>query len=196
MSERSDGLLTYEEAAQEIGFTLGSLKQVISRGGLHPIKVPRERRKFLRYEEVIQYRDAKPSQPALARMTSTTGASNSNEPVKESHTLPLSRQEITDTLQLMITEANKAWTANAEAYQASAAAIRDGFLGALQAFSIALIGSTDSLSPMPREFSQPRENTPSVHRDESNTPTNLAGDFYQRMQEALAQREAMNRTET
>lgn len=71
MTESLDDLLTYEEAAREIGIALGSVKQAVNRGLLHPIKIPRERHKFLRREEVLQYRDGKkaytPAQKATPR---------------------------------------------------------------------------------------------------------------------------------
>lgn len=59
MTESLDDLLTYEEAAREIGIALGSVKQAVNRGLLHPIKIPRERHKFLRREDVLRYRDGK-----------------------------------------------------------------------------------------------------------------------------------------
>lgn len=191
MHEHPNGLLTYEEAAHEIGLTLGSLRQVIGRGMLHPVKVPRQRRKFLRHEEVIEYRDGKKMPTHLEKGSFMPRAGNfTTKPL----TASMTRQEITEALQMIITEANRAWAANAEAYHASAVAIHDGLIRALQVYYTALTGTADWPQP-PGEPNQPREPAQTGSPLQGDAGTNSVEDILHQMQAASAHPETITRSD-
>jgi hypothetical protein len=198
MHEYPEGLLTYEEAAHEIGLTLGSLKQVIGRGMLHPVKVPRQRRKFLRREEVMEYRDGKKMPPHLEKGSFMPRAGDSTtKPL----TASMTRQEITEALHMIITEANRAWAANAEAYQASAeayqasaVAIHDGLIRALQVYYTALTGTADWPQPS-GEPNQPREPAQAGSPLQGDAGTNSVEDILHQMQAASAHPGTLTRSD-
>lgn len=56
MQIQEDAYLTYPEACERLGITLGSLSSQVSRGRLHPIVMPGSRRKYLSAQEVAAYR--------------------------------------------------------------------------------------------------------------------------------------------
>lgn len=192
MYERPDDLLTYEMAAHEIGIKLESLRQVINRGALHPIKIPRQRNKFLRRAEVLQYRDGKPAQDAPEKMISAIEASNSPKPSATPHLSSASHQEISDQILLLITEANRALVASAEAYHTSTAIIQYGLFEALQYYH-SVTGTEGPQLQLARDLNKQIENTQAGSQPRRNTSADPAGDFFQRIQEALGQREVPTR---
>lgn len=166
MTESLDDLLTYEEAAREIGIALGSVKQAVNRGLLHPIKIPRERHKFLRREEVLQYRDGKeaythtkkaiPRNPA-SHPSPVSGASLSNaEPY----------QEIVEALHLLIL---------VEGIRTShLASIREALIGLAEAHYAASSGLASSLplrtyQATRQKAENPLEGGPQNSRSEQET---------------------------
>lgn len=75
----TDDLLSYEDAAKEIGIAVGSVKQAIQRDLLHPVRVPGQQRKFLRRGEVERYRDAKRARTRLTLLRGADGKSRRDE---------------------------------------------------------------------------------------------------------------------
>lgn len=136
MPDSGDDLLTYEEAAHEVGITLGSLKQVVNRGILHPIKISGERRKFLKREEVLRYRRGKHGQRALSMLT----ASNSSDSPITSLPPSAPHQEREEVFRFLTEIAARAWLANAEAYQASTAANAEAYQASTAKIGEAMLG--------------------------------------------------------
>ncbi len=127
MTESLDDLLTYEEAAREIGIALGSVKQAVNRGLLHSIKVPRERHKYLRREEVLQYRDGKQAYTRVQQAPPRSAAPHSLYSSGETHPNAEPYQDILETLQLLILVEGITRTSHL-------ASIRDALIGVAQAY--------------------------------------------------------------
>lgn len=121
------GLLTCVEAAQLLGVTPSAIQQAISRGALHPLKLPRRRHKYLRREELLRYqgigRHGRPVSDGTGRLPEDTAAR--------------ARQDLLDVLRFVFLAAGAAWSANA-------AAMRDATVAAHQqaAATVASIGET------------------------------------------------------
>lgn len=118
---QADELLTYEAAAGEIGIAVGSLKQAIARGVLRPVRVPGQKRKFLRRGDVDRYRDAKRAGTPLPR----PGGAPSSAPIRADDD-----PEPLEMLRLVLATA-----------QATAAATRDTVIAGIDAY-LRLKGAT------------------------------------------------------
>jgi hypothetical protein len=191
VNESLDDLLTYEEAAREIGVTLSAVKQTVNRGLLHPIKIPRERHKFLSREEVLRYRDGKQaykaqkgaSQSAATLPLYSSGTSHPNTELYH---------EILETLQMLIL---------VEGIRTSyMASIRDALINLAEALYGASSGLTDL--PPQRTYQTARQNAgmplganpQNSTSDQVPTLTRLLSEILsQRLTQASADEQAIQR---
>lgn len=113
--EQNTDLLSYEEAARVLGITVGSLKLVIHRGILHPIKLPGSRRKFLRRSDLDAYRSARPLRLPRGSRNLPTGAELRALFESEHPDLTSVQVQALEVLRTVFAEASSAWSQNAAA---------------------------------------------------------------------------------
>jgi hypothetical protein len=182
MHERLEDLLTYQEAATEIGISPGAVKQAINRGAFHPIKIPRERHKFLRREEVIRYRDGKQAFIASQATGPSTAPSNPSEPARAAVANAEPPQELPEMLELLMMVAGIAWTANA-------ASIRDTVIGVAHAYYAAspgLASPSPQLTKQPAKQNQESPLGTSAPASSGKTLTPLVRQIYETLAQSVA----------
>lgn len=124
MQENLEDLLTYQQAADELGILLGSLKQAINRGSLHPIKLPRERRKFLKREDLHRYKSGKREYETPQAEPLSSATEQSPSPTAEPAPSRGPRSFGAEQMRLLFFAAGIGWSSNSIAMQKTVEAMQ------------------------------------------------------------------------
>jgi excisionase family DNA binding protein len=157
---QASDILTYEEAARELGLTRGSLRQVISRGALTSVKLLGTREKGIRRTDIERYKHRKertytPVEQAPAH-TEARQAEQGHQPeptpaVSVSAEMPAGWTELVTIIGAWIVQAIGAWVKNAESIAQNARAAEGNARAIEQGLTIAVKAAIPVRSASPQQ---------------------------------------------